>query len=244
MTKIEIDNSIKTAKSALISKLTVLLDSGHGGVIDGIYQTSGKRSYFDKDGKLLPLSLGLTYLEKNARYKCYEGEMVRDVVKRVKRLCLQQYIHFVDVVDSDKDVSLSGRVKLANDIKKTYPDRQYLYVSIHMDAFDKESANGWSCYTSIGQTKSDPIASMLYEEMKKLFSNVTFREDGSDGDPDKEENFFVVKNTNMPAILSENFFYTNWKNFSEIINTEDGREKIATAHVNLFKRLQQKGFPK
>ena len=95
MTKIEIDNSIKTAKSALISKLTVLLDPGHGGVIDGIYQTPGKRSYFDKDGKLLPLSLGLTYLEKNAHYKCYEGEMVRDVVKRVKRLCLQQYIHFI-----------------------------------------------------------------------------------------------------------------------------------------------------
>ena len=33
------------------------------------------------------------------------------------------------------------------------------------------------------------------------------RKDTSDGDPDKEANFYVLVHTSMPAILSENFFY-------------------------------------
>ena len=37
------------------------------------------------------------------------------------------------------------------------------------------------------------------------------RSDKTDGDADKEANFWVLRKTVMPAILSENFFMTNRK---------------------------------
>jgi N-acetylmuramoyl-L-alanine amidase len=35
--------------------------------------------------------------------------------------------------------------------------------------------------------------------------------DTIDNDPDKEANFFVLSQTSMPAVLSENGFFTNYK---------------------------------
>ena len=53
-----------------MSKYTWLLDPGHGGIIDGVYQTAGKRSPKFPDGSVL-----------------YEGEFNRDVVGRIIKLC-------------------------------------------------------------------------------------------------------------------------------------------------------------
>jgi len=54
-----------------MSRYTWLLDPGHGGIIDGVYQTAGKRSPRFPDGSIL-----------------YEGEFNRDVVKRIMQLAL------------------------------------------------------------------------------------------------------------------------------------------------------------
>ena len=53
-----------------MSRYTWLLDPGHGGFIDGVYQTAGKRSPEFPDGSRL-----------------YEGEFNRDVVSRIMDLC-------------------------------------------------------------------------------------------------------------------------------------------------------------
>ena len=178
-----------------------LFDNGHGGIINDVYQTAGKRSPILEDGSQL-----------------FEGEFNRAVVKRIVMLCEQEGIDFINLVDTEMDVRLSERTDLANDIfRNTYQTngQKCIYVSIHADAFTPDNklefngAHGWSVYTSPGETKSDDIATVFYEEMKKIFPDQKFRTDLSDGDVDKEAKFWVLRKTVMPAILTENFFMTN-----------------------------------
>ena len=62
------------------------------------------------------------------------------------------------------------------------------------------------------------------------------RKDTSDGDPDKESNFYVLVNTAMPAILSENFFMTNERECKTLLMTESGREiKI---HIEMINKIE------
>ena len=78
--------------------ITVLLDAGHGGVINGEYQTSGKRSPKWEDGSVL-----------------YEGEFNRAIKYRLKERLQEIEIPFVDVNPGDTDISLANRCNLANE---------------------------------------------------------------------------------------------------------------------------------
>jgi len=199
-----------------------LFDNGHGGIINGVYQTSGKRSPKWDDGKQL-----------------FEGEFNRAIVKRLVKLCNDNGIECVNIVDTQEDVSLGSRVRSANKIAKA-SDKKCIYISIHANGFNKESANGWSVYTTPGVTKSDKIATVLYEKATAEFKGEKMRRDTRDGDPDKEANFYVIKYTSMPAILSENFFMTNYDNCHKYHLSEEGRDRIAKVHFQMIQEIEAK----
>jgi N-acetylmuramoyl-L-alanine amidase len=56
----------------------------------------------------------------------------------------------------------------------------------------------------------------------------------------KESNFWVLKKTVMPAILSENFFMTNSENCHKYLLSEDGRDRIAKIHFEMIKEIEEK----
>jgi len=197
-----------------------ILDNGHGGIIDGVYQTAGKRSPVWPDGSQL-----------------FEGEFNRAIVDRLVTLCKSNGIEYVNLVDTQEDVPLSTRTSKANSIAKS-SDKKCIYVSIHANGFDKESANGWSVYTSRGETKSDNIATILFEKSMREFEGEYMRKDSTDGDPDKEANFWVLAHTTMPAILSENFFMTNSDNCHKYLLAEDGRDRIAKIHFEMIQQVE------
>ncbi len=202
------------------SKYLWIFDNGHGGVIDGVYQTSGKRSPVWPDGEVL-----------------YEGEFNRAIVSRLMKMCKSNNIDCVDLVDTQEDVPLKERPKMANKIAKSSA-KPCIYVSIHANGFTDESANGWEVFTSPGETKSDPIATVLYEKAKAEFPERIMRPSMGDGDPDKEERFTVLTNTSMPAILSENFFMTNYRECHEILMSESGRDRVAKIHFQMIQQLE------
>jgi len=68
------------------------------------------------------------------------------------------------------------------------------------------NATGWSAYTSVGITSSDKLAECLYNAAKKNLSDKKLRTDYSDKDSDIESNFYILKHTLCPAVLTENFF--------------------------------------
>jgi len=198
-----------------------IFDNGHGGMIDGVYQTPGKRSPVWPDGTQL-----------------FEGEFNRAIVDRLVVLCKANGIDYVNLVNTPEDVPLSERTSKANSIAKA-SEKPCIYVSIHADAFSDESANGWSVYTSPGTTKSDGIATILFEKAAREFTGEYMRSDKySDGDVDKEAKFTVLMDTNMPAILSENFFMTNSDNCHKYLLSEDGRDRVAKIHFEMIQQVE------
>lgn len=207
-----------------MSKYKILLDAGHGGIVDGKYVTPGKRSPKFDDGSQL-----------------YEGVNNRDIVKRLIKYMESENIPYVDIVASEQDVSLPVRVERANKLSKV---AKCLYISIHSDANGDgntwDSASGLSVYTSKGQTKSDELAELVIAELQENFkSDVKWRTDSTDGDKDKEENFYVLKNTDCPAILCELGFHTNKDEATKML-TVDWKNKIVLSIIYAIKKFELK----
>ena len=219
------DTTIKPVEPTKDSNYLWLFDNGHGGIIDGEYQTAGKRSPRWPDGEIL-----------------YEGEFNRAIVNRLMKLCADAGIDAINLVDTQEDVPLSKRTEKANDIYRQQMDtdgKPCIYVSIHANGFSTESANGWAVYTSIGETKSDKIATILYEKAVVEFPEERMRIDThSDGDADQESNFWVLRKTVMPAILSENFFMTNSDNCHKYLLDEEGRDRVAKIHFEMLQEVE------
>ena len=192
---------------------TILLDPGHGGMIDGVYQTAGKRS---------PDTWGPVY---------YEGVGNRDIVKRIMKGFDECGINYINLVPEETDVPLDERTARANTFAKSLSST--IYQSVHSNG---GGGTGFSVYTYIGQTSSDTYATVLYEEFQKEFPEERIRTDYSDGDPDKEANFWVLKHTAMPSLLSENFFMDTKADY-ELLMTETGRQRIADCHIAAYKRI-------
>ncbi len=199
--------------------MKVLLDAGHGGLIEGVYVTPGKRSPVWKDGNQL-----------------FEGVFNRRVVEKIKHYLLLNNIEYVDVVYSNYDVSLLKRVKKANE--EYQKDKSCIYVSVHANA-GPETAKGWEIFTSPGQTNSDTLATKIFEQFAKLCPETHVRIDMTDKDPDKEEKFFVLTQTACPSVLVECGFMTNYEECKKLMDPAY-QDKLAESIVLGIKEYYKK----
>lgn len=191
--------------------MKILIDPGHG------VDTPGKRS-------------------PNGLFREYRWN--REVADLVLEGLLALGLDASLVVTETNDVSLRNRVNRVNTICNKIGSSNVLLVSIHSNAAGNGSewmnAKGWSCYTSRGQTMSDPVADFLYLAFEEEFQDRKIRKDMSDGDKDWEENFYILAKTKCPAVLIENFFYDN-KEECEWLLREDTKERIAITIIRGLK---------
>lgn len=169
--------------------------------------------------------------------KFFEYKYSREIVSDIKNI-LESYGYkvFVDIPENDlkltQNQELLKRVNFVNDICKIYKD--CIYVSIHVNAASSDGkwheATGWEAYTTKGKTKSDKLAECLYKSAEKNLVNKKIRKDLVDGDSDKESNFYVLRNTKCPAVLTENFFQDTKKDV-EFLLSDVGRQQITRLHV-------------
>jgi N-acetylmuramoyl-L-alanine amidase len=84
------------------------------------------------------------------------------------------------------------------------------------------NATGWSAWTTKGQNNSDKLANCLYEAADEILKpiNKKVRTDLSDNDKDYEANFYIIKNVNCVAVLTENFFMDNKKDILWLLTEE------------------------
>ena len=169
--------------------------------------------------------------------KLREYAYSREIISAIKAILLDMgYQVFVDIEDDDLPVNQSKelclRCKIVNDLCKVYKDT--IYVSIHVNAAGSDgkwhNATGWEVYTTPGKTKSDKLATCLYNAAKYNTKDKKMRTDYSDGDPDKEAHLYVLKNTICPAVLTENFFQDN-KSDVEYLLSNKGFHEIVRLHV-------------
>lgn len=183
--------------------MKVLIDNGHGS------NTPGKRS---PDGRLR------------------EYAYTREIASRLEMELRKNGIDTERIVKEEIDVPLAERCRRANEYKAS----EAILVSIHCNAAgngsDWMSACGWEAWTSVGKTKADRLATCLYDGVERYLPEMKIRKDMSDGDPDKESGFYILKHTKCPAVLTENLFQDNREDV-EFLLSEEGKRAIISLHV-------------
>ncbi|MDA3912290.1 MAG: N-acetylmuramoyl-L-alanine amidase [Bacteroidales bacterium] len=217
-------------------KVRVAVIAGHGDVINREYQTYGKQSPEWTDG-----------------LKVYEGRSTHDLALRLVLKLRNAEIDAELVNPELSDISLKERVYRCNMLHMF--DRRTVCVFLHHNAqssnpkytrfppdfVDEEGNAGWlsifsggatgiEVFTYFGQSKSDDLATFIINELENTFPDITMRKDMSDGDPDKEAGFYVLKYTSGPAVLIEFLFMTTYPDCKTIADPV-AREKYLDAIV-------------
>lgn len=198
---------VKAETLTPLSKYIAVLDDGHGGIDpDGVYTTNGKFWTHEKG----TFHKGSTFME---------GVFNRIIVREhLVPLLKAARIEYELVAHEYIDTPLAERTRKANEINKK---KKSFLISFHSNAANTK-ARGWSVFTSPGQTTSDVIADKALEEVKKLQKRFGFsiREDMQDGDGDWEAKFWMLVQTNSPAILLECLFFDNYEDAMILMDKE------------------------
>jgi len=179
-----------------MSKFIYILDAGHG------VETKKKESPEWNDGT-----------------KLYEYEFNRNIVSYLSFMLRESGIKYHVLVDSENDLSLSKRVKKANEIKE-----DSIYISVHSNQFTDNRVNGFEThYYNSGEK---------YAKIFQKHIGLLGKDRGL-----KQSSFYVIKNTDMPAILTENGFYSNEKECKKLL-TPEFQYQIAEAHFRAILEIE------
>jgi N-acetylmuramoyl-L-alanine amidase len=198
----------------LMSNYVYLLDAGHGGLINGRYVTAPKKMFKFPDGVTI-----------------YEGVINRHITDKLAVLLKEADIEYWFIHDPQDDNSLQVRVAKADNAYTK--DKRCIFLSIHSNA---GAGSGFEIFTSKGQTKSDKIAQIFCEVYKKHFPEYPMRSDKLDGDDDKEEDFYVLRKTDCPAVLVENLFFDNHREALFLLS-EKGQQELAQCLFECLKPI-------
>lgn len=84
--------------------------------------------------------------------------------------------------------------------------------------------------SSCGHRESNKLANCLYKAVEKHLKGHYIRKDWTDGDPDFEAPFYILKYTYCAAVLTENGFMGNELSL-EFLESEEGKKAIVALHV-------------
>ena len=205
----------------------VIIDYGDGGMIDEKYQTPGGKQYHFTEPEVLSI---------------FEGVFNRGVASKLMTILSGFGIEVFDCVEDcyvtetvmpeeleQRDVSLTTRVRNANRENKR---GKTLFISIHANAIGNsirgpsQSARGASVFVYRNTGTAGEIAQKLlnrYSETSLKPRRVVVN-----------KSFYVLRKTAMPALLSENGFFTNIDDAKYLL-TEEAQWEIADAHFDAIK---------
>ncbi|MEL6968520.1 MAG: N-acetylmuramoyl-L-alanine amidase [Bacteroidota bacterium] len=196
------------------------LDNGHGS------KTAGKRSPVFDDGVTQFL----------------EYRFNRDIVRRISEKLEAEGIQFFNVVpEVDIDNFLEGRVDRAN---KKASDLPKIFVSVHANAGPAKSSKHWTTdsikgietWFFHGSKKGQRIAAVF---QRHLVDFTGFNNRHLKSRPERQ--FYVLRKTRMPAVLTENGFYNNRFEALDLMK-EEVREQVADAHVAAIVEIEENGI--
>ncbi len=205
--------------------MKILIDNGHGS------DTKGKRS---PDGRLL------------------EYKYAREIAQRIESELKARGYDAQRIVTEDTDIALAERSRRVNEVCGKYGSNNVILISVHCNAAGNgtwRSAGGWCAYTSVGNTKADALATSIYnaanvalagyiERFAALKASGAYdskqrpiRMDMSDGDPDYEEGFYILRKTKCPAVLTEHLVQDTRADVDYLLS-QAGKDAIVKLHVD------------
>ena len=204
----------------------VYLDDGHG------METAGKRT------PAIP-SLSNRVIREN--------EFNRAVVNKMKPMLERSGIKVVLSAPTDKDTPLAERVRVINNDYNAKV-KQYgksnvkaIVCSIHYNAYDgkfdgeSKDPSGISVFHHTGSTAGNKLAKDVYAELVK---GTEQKERGV-----KDANFYILKYTTPPAILTENGFMDNLREALLMLDPDFINEVALETVVGICKNMGVKYVP-
>lgn len=165
-------------------------------------------------------------------HSLYEGEWVREIVQRLHKALIELGVDARILVPEDEDIALGTRVSRANAIMAKEPDKKWLYISVHINAAGKGDrwykASGWCVYVSRNASDESKNLALTFYNLADEF--------GLKGDRSVplerywQANYKVLRETNMPAVLTENMFQDN-KEDCQWLKSEEGKTTIVNLHL-------------
>ena len=157
-----------------------------------------------------------------------EWRFTRNVVKYIscelKHLRIPHYV----LVCEDHDVSLKQRTNRADEAALKHKEETSegaILLSVHGNAFKDESANGIETWY---YSKGKKMAQVFQDELVK---ELEWKDRGI-----KRGEFWIIRKSSMPAVLTESGFYTNPEQREEML-TPKCQRRIAKAHVSAIKKI-------
>ena len=188
--------------------MEILIDNGHG------IETPGKRS---PDGVL--------------REYAWNRLIASRIVDRLLSLGLDAEL----LVPEETDIPLPERCRRVNEWCRQLGKDNVLLISIHCNAAGRGdrwlSARGWCAYTTRGNTRADALATSLYNAAQAHLPGHRLRTDYTDADPDLEKDFYLLRHTSCPAVLTENLFMDNTSDCAFLLSPE-GQQALVDLHVD------------
>jgi len=199
-------------------KYTYLINYGHGGIINEVYQT--------------PPEKGKQFEHTNGQV-AYEGVINRIIGRKLVKKLKDFSVPYIEICPTELDIPLPVRAGIVNKYHQWL--HNCILLEIHSNA---GHGTGIEIWTSVGNTPADPIANQLYLALKRTIPEVKYRIDQTDGDYDKERDFYMLTNTNCPAVLPELMFFDNWKDYKLLMN-EEFQNRIIDAFILFINKLEQ-----
>lgn len=185
-----------TMPSSLLAGMTIVIDPGHGGPDTGAVGASGT---YEKNNTL-PVGLYLADLLRASG---------ANVILTRTNDTPPTGTNYTELSD------LQARVQIANQNKAD------LFVSIHNDSFSNPDAGGTTTYYSSDSTVANQSQVLGTDVQKEVVKQLGLLDRGT-----KSANFYVVKNTTMPAILVELGFISN-PTEEKLLSSADFQKKAA-----------------
>lgn len=150
-----------------------------------------------------------------------EKDVNLDIAMKVYKMLKKEDINVYITREEDKFLELSEIVEFANSKKAD------LFVSIHNNASENTAASG--TMTMYAYDKAKEGHSLSGKEFGKIMQkHLVKATKGKDFGPVKNSSLYVVRNTTMPAVITESLFITNEKDREKLLD-KDYINEIATA---------------
>lgn len=188
------------------------LDNGHGKL------TAGKRSPKLKDGS-----------------RFFEYHFNRIIVKGIIKELKKHNVRYYNVVpEVGVDNFLKGRVLRANNVPSDIPK---IFLSVHANAGPGTwtAAKGLETWYYHGSRTGRKLAAVFQQQ---LVNELGWTNRGIKSQATKQ--FYVLRRTNMPAVLTENGFYNNRKQVYQLLDKKI-QQQIIKAHVDAILYFEKHG---
>jgi N-acetylmuramoyl-L-alanine amidase len=201
------------------------IDAGHGPL------TQGKKSPIFK----------ANWWKIGSRF--FEFEFNRDIARRLCAMLSEAGVEYMVTVPLDPNHQIGDALKLRVDRANAHEsEKQKIFLSIHSNAGPTEVQDAWSDAHGVetwffhGSKIGAKLATIFNDHIVKA----TLLKDR--GIKSKEEKqFYVLRKTQMLAILTENGFYNNRREVEQLLR-DDFRQTIAKAHFDAIVEVEENGI--